>query len=420
MTSPADSALRSIAGAQWLDWPETRQVFSALMADGDEVRAVGGAVRDTLLSRTVRDVDLATPAPPERVAELANKAGLKVVLTGIDHGTVTVLAGQRPFEVTTLRKDVETYGRQADVAYTDDWSEDARRRDFTINALYAGADGTLYDPLGVIDDIAARKLRFIGEARERVREDYLRILRFFRFHAELELDGFDAEGLSACVRERDGLAHLSSERVAAELSRLLQAPGAVQSIEKMFSYGLLVDVIGCVPQLERFRNLVKIEAELDQPADPILRLAALALWTSSDVSRLFERLRLSNADKAKLEAASDYRGISADTYDSDVMWALYRQGRDDFTSAALLAWAATGAPPGDPLWRGMIAKVSELEVPVFPVNGADIIKIGVAEGPAVGELLKALEVHWMATGFEAEKKELLDVAKELSAQATQS
>jgi len=412
------SQLPSIAKAEWLHWPATKQVFAALTGGDDTVRAVGGAVRDALLGREVQDVDLATTAPPETVQKRAQAVGLKVVPTGIDHGTVTVIADGRPFEVTTLRRDVETYGRHAKVSFTDNWHEDASRRDFTINALYADADGVVFDPLSAIDDVMARKLRFIGDARARVREDYLRILRFFRFSAELESNEFDEESLNACVQEREGLDELSSERVQSELLRLMRAPGASHALGAMFEYGLLVQILGSVPQLERFSNLSDIEIELELDPDPVLRLAALSLWTPDDACRLFDRLRLSNADRSKLEAASEFRSIVADIYDGDIIWGLYRRGRDDFMSAALLAWAASGAPPGDPLWRGMIARISELGIPDFPVNGDDIVALGVAEGPTVGELLNALEVHWMASGFNAGKDELLEVARELSAGAS--
>ena len=417
MSSKPSTELPAISSAEWLNWPETQKVFEAIGGGTDALRAVGGAVRDALLGREVKDVDLATPMLPEDVQQRAEAAGLKVVPTGIEHGTVTVIVDGRPFEITTLRKDVETFGRHAKVTFTDDWHEDASRRDFTINALYADANGVLFDPLDAIDDVMGRRLRFIGDARARVQEDYLRILRFFRFSAELNSDKFDETSLRACIQERAGLKKLSSERVQAELLRLLRAPGASRALGAMFDYGLLVGVLGSVPQLKRYDCLVAIEAELQLEPDAILRLAALALWTPFDAERLFDLLRLSNADKSKLEAAAEFGSIVADIYDGDILWGLYQRGRDDFMSAALLAWAATGAPPGDPLWRGMIARISELEIPEFPVSGADIMDIGVTEGPAVGELLNALEVHWMASGFEVSKRDLLEFARELKPDA---
>jgi len=218
--------LPSLKDAAWLEREETQAVFDALQAHGIETRAVGGAVRNTLLGLTVTEVDLATTAVPEEVMALAAKAGLKAVPTGIDHGTVTLVASGVPFEVTTLRRDVETFGRHARIAYTKDWEEDARRRDFTLNALYADRDGRVFDPLGGYADLRAGQVRFIGDAEERIKEDYLRILRFFRFHAYYGKGPLDPAGLAAAVRLRGGLDQLSAERVAAELRRILIAPQA--------------------------------------------------------------------------------------------------------------------------------------------------------------------------------------------------
>ena len=250
----------SLKDAAWLQQSETKRVFAALAAPGIETRAVGGAVRDTLLGLPVSEVDLATTALPEKVIALARGADLKAVPTGIEHGTVTLVAGGVPFEVTTLRRDVETFGRHATVAFTEDWEEDARRRDFTLNALYAGSDGELFDPLGGYADLVAGRVRFIGDAEARIKEDYLRILRFFRFNAYYGKGAFDAEGLAACVRLRDGLDLLSAERVAGELRQLLVAPQAVRAVEALFDYGLLTQLLGGVPRLMRFERLVAAEA----------------------------------------------------------------------------------------------------------------------------------------------------------------
>ncbi|MEM7192501.1 MAG: CCA tRNA nucleotidyltransferase, partial [Pseudomonadota bacterium] len=219
---PTENAgLPSLKAAPWLRRPETVRVFAALCGDDGATRAVGGAVRDCLLGRPVYDVDLATTLHPDEVIARARGANLKAVPTGIAHGTVTVVADGVPFEVTTLRRDVETFGRKAKVAFTEDWAEDAARRDFTLNALYAGPDGTVFDPLGGYGDLMAGRVRFIGDAAMRIKEDYLRILRFFRFNASYGKGAFDPVGLSACVRERAGLRRLSAERIASELKRLL-------------------------------------------------------------------------------------------------------------------------------------------------------------------------------------------------------
>ncbi len=262
----------SLQGAAWLERPETKAVFAALGRDGAETRAVGGAVRNALLGLPVTEIDLATTALPEQVLELAGKAGMKAVPTGIDHGTITVIAGKTPFEVTTLRRDVETFGRHARIAYTTSWEEDAKRRDFTLNALYAGEDGTLFDPLGGFADLVAGRVRFIGEAEDRIKEDYLRILRFFRFHAYYGKGDMDEAGLHASVKLRAGLAKLSAERIGGELKRLLVAPRASLAVEALYDYGLLTELLGGVPRLNRFERLTAIEQANAVAADASLRL----------------------------------------------------------------------------------------------------------------------------------------------------
>ena len=290
----------SLKDAEWLKRPETGRVFAALAAPGVETRAVGGAVRDTLLGLKVTEIDLATTALPEQVMTLARKAGLKAVPTGIEHGTVTVIADGVPFEVTTLRRDVETFGRHATIAFTEDWEEDARRRDFTINALYAGSDGTVFDPLSGYADLVAGRVRFIGDAEARIKEDYLRILRFFRFNAYYGKGPLDPDGLQAAVKLRGGIDQLSAERVAAELRRLLVAPQAMRAIEALFDYGLLSGLLGSVPRLERLNRVIAIEEALGLVPDAMVRLAALAVFVAEDAERLAARLRLSNAEQAVL------------------------------------------------------------------------------------------------------------------------
>lgn len=408
------SSLSSLAGADWLAWPGVREVFVTISVQGFEIRAVGGAVRDALMSRRVQDVDFATTAPPETVMELARSAGLKVIATGLDHGTVTVVAGDRAFEVTTLRTDVETYGRKAKVAFTDDWLADAGRRDFTINALYADADGTLHDPLGVTGDIDARKIRFIGDARERVSEDYLRILRFFRFNAELGEDEYDSDALHACVSGRGGMRDLSAERVNAELMRLLCARRAARALRKMFDYGLLVQVIGGVAFPGRLKKLIAIETQLGREPDAVLRLGALAAAGVEDAARLAGRLRLSNAAAKRLAAACGHYGIQADMNDAEVSRGLYARGRAGLQDTALLAWTASRDLASNSAWRGLMTRIAEMPVPEFPLQGADIVAMGVSQGPAVGEILGQLESRWLADGLTLSRAELMALARGLA------
>ncbi len=410
----ATRKLPSLAGAQWLAWPGATSVFAVLGAQGNTVRVVGGAVRDALLSRPVHEVDFATTARPEAVMALARDAGLKVIPTGLDHGTVTLVAGGRSFEVTTLRKDVETYGRRAKVAFTDDWLADARRRDFTINALYADGDGTLHDPLGVIGDIAARYIHFIGDPHERIREDYLRILRFFRFHAELGGKEFDASALRACVELRGGLDSLSPERVQGELMRLLCAEDAARALRKMFDYGLLVQLLAGVVSLDRLENLIAIEAHLGIEPDAVLQLAALSVTGGEDAERLAQRLRLATADKKRLTQASARHGFGVDMGDACLRARLYTMGRPGCRDSALMAWAASRDAPGNRDWHDLMTRIGDLPVPKFPLQGADIVEMGVPRGPAVGDILGETETRWRTGDFAATRAQLLDIARQLA------
>ncbi|HUU66123.1 MAG TPA: CCA tRNA nucleotidyltransferase [Methyloceanibacter sp.] len=414
--TPRTHAPKSLRDAAWLKRPETCAVFTALSGDGVETRAVGGAVRDALLGLDVTDVDFATTAAPDTVMGLARGAGLKAIPTGIAHGTVTVVADGMSFEVTTLRRDVETYGRHAKVAFTQDWTEDAKRRDFTLNALYADADGTLYDPLGCYEDFAARRVRFIGDARARIKEDYLRILRFFRFNAIYGSGPLDQEGLAACVRARAGLAQLSAERVWAELKRILAAPQAMSGIDALFRYGLLADILGSAPRPGRLVRLIDIEtAQGREPSAP-LRLAALCLFVAEDAPRLAARFKLSNAEQAVLALGASETCDMALPDEDAAKRLLYRLGPDAYASQTLLAWAASGVAADDTEWDRALALPERWQAPSFPLRGADIMALGV-EGPVIGEILRALEAGWLESGFSEEQEVLLAKAKTLVAKA---
>ena len=403
----------SLKGADWLERPETQAIFDALAVGEVETRVVGGAVRNAFLKLPVAEVDLATTATPQEVIALAEKAGLKAVPTGIEHGTVTVIADNTPFEVTTLRRDVETFGRHAQVAFTTDWEEDARRRDFTLNALYAASDGTMFDPLGGYGDLVAGRVRFIGEAGARIAEDYLRILRFFRFNAYYGKGPLDADGLAACVRLRAGLEQLSAERVASELKRILIAPQAVQAIEALFDNGLLTGLLGGVPRLMRFARLVAAEEALGLARDAALRLAALAVFVPEDAERLAARLHLSNAEQALLLlGAADHDGCALPD-ETAARRALYRLGPCKFEAHVLLAAADEGAAPDDRLWRQALRLADRWQVPEFPVRGPDIIALGHVQGPEIGDMLRRLEAEWIASDFTLDREALLARAKQL-------
>jgi tRNA nucleotidyltransferase/poly(A) polymerase len=404
----------SLAGAEWLKRRETSAVFGALQGDSLETRVVGGAVRNALLGLPVTEIDLATTAEPERVMALAEEAGLKAVPTGIAHGTVTVIADDLPFEVTTLRRDVEAFGRHAKIAYTTSWEEDAKRRDFTLNALYADRDGKVFDPLGGYDDLAAGRVRFIGDAEARIKEDFLRILRFFRFHAYYGKGDMDPEGLHAAVKLRAGLEQLSAERIAGELRRILMAPQAACAVEALYDYGLLTGVLGGVPRLGRFERMVAIEAANGLAPDASLRLAALAVFVEEDVARLVERLRLSNAEQAVLALGAKKGVVAGLPEGTAAKSALYRLG-PSYRHALLLAWVDSGAAPDDAAWRKALVLPERWQAPSLPIDGNDIMALGELKGPEIGELLKVLEQEWIASGFALGRDQLLARARGLIA-----
>src|SRR5882757_937630 len=291
--------------AAWLGDPPLGDLIAVLDRDGEEARVVGGAVRNTLLGEPHGDIDIATTALPSEVIRRTRAAGFKAVPTGIEHGTVTVIAAGQPFEVTTLREDVETYGRHAKVMFGRDWRRDAERRDFTMNALSAARDGTIHDYVGGVEDIAARHVRFIGDAATRIAEDYLRILRFFRFHAAYGEGPPDPEGVAACISGRAGLGELSRERVRMELIKLIAARHAVPALAAMTEAGLLDRVLGGVPLLASCANLIKLEAVLALAPDPIRRLGALAVFVPEDAERMRDRLRLANTEYDRLASIAD-------------------------------------------------------------------------------------------------------------------
>jgi tRNA nucleotidyltransferase/poly(A) polymerase len=404
----------SLKDAEWLKRPETGRVFAALAVPGVETRAVGGAVRDTLLGLKVTEIDLATTALPEQVMTLARKADLKAVPTGIEHGTVTVIADGVPFEVTTLRRDVETFGRHATIAFTENWEEDARRRDFTINALYAGSDGTVFDPLSGYADLVAGRVRFIGDAEARIKEDYLRILRFFRFNAYYGKGPLDPDGLHAAVKLRGGMDQLSAERVAAELRKLLVAPQAMRGIDALFDYGLLSDLLGSVPRLERLNRVVAIEEALALVPDAMVRLAALTVFVAEDAERLAAHLRLSNAEQAVLALGAAEHAETGLPNEAAAKRVLYRLGASAFAADVLIAWADSGAAPDDQSWRAAFGLPQRWQAPSFPLRGSDIMPLGDLEGPEIGAMLRRLEAEWVAGGFALSREELLARASALS------
>ena len=386
------------------------RALEALDSEGEETRLVGGAVRDLALGAKPGDFDLATTATPDIVMKRARKAGFAVVPTGIAHGTVTLVEDGRPIEVTTLREDIETDGRRAVVRFGRDFKLDALRRDFTINALSIGRDGAIHDYCGGLADLAARRVRFIGDARQRIREDYLRVLRFFRFSARYAEGPLDAEGLAASVAEREGLRQLSRERVRSEVLKLIAAPRAVEIVAALSDCGVLGLLFAGVAQPARFARLAAIETAGGVEADATLRLGALGVLVREDAERLRERLRLSNAEFDRLDALARSReashGETAPRSLGDLRTLLFAKGRQGARDAVTMAHVASSAAPDDSGFASAYRFVSDTPSPQLPFAGADVVARGVAPGQRVGMVLKRLQASWIRAGFPREPETL--------------
>ena len=402
--------LAFLKDAAWLREGALARLLGVLGRDGEDARVVGGAVRNALLGEPISEFDIATTAIPEEVIRRATAAGFKPVPTGIEHGTITVVIASRPFEVTTLRQDVETFGRHASVRFGRDWRADAERRDFTMNALSVGADGVVHDYVGGLADLKARRVSFIGDAKKRIAEDYLRILRFFRFHAAYGQGLPDAAGLAACIAARAGLGQLSRERVRMELLKLLQARHATPALAAMVESGLLVSVLGGVPDLAGFENMAKVEAAAGVQADAVQRLGALGARIAEDAERLWQRLRLSNVEHGRLASMAEswWRISPADEKGARAL--LYRLGPERFVDRVLLAWARSPATAHDPAWRALATLPGHWAAPVFPLKAADFVKRGVQQGPALGAALHEAETAWIAADFPADQEAIAAIA----------
>ena len=405
---------RKLGDANWLTAGPLTRLLGVLDCDGEEARVVGGAVRNSLLGMPIAEVDVATTAVPEEVVKRVTGAGFRPVPTGIEHGTVTVVIDKQPFEVTTLRKDIETYGRHAKVEFGRDWKADAERRDFTINALSATRDGAVYDYTGGLDDLAHRRVRFIGDPAKRIAEDYLRILRFFRFHAAYGTsDHPDAIGLAACIAGRNGLDQLSRERVRMEMLKLVVAPHAVPTLISMTDAGLLLRVLGGVSYLASFENMAKVEAAIGTEPNAVRRLGALAVAVPEDAERLWQRLRLANNEYERLASMGEGWGRISPLYGEKAAKALlYRLRPQQFADRVLLGWARSQATAHDADWRGLATLPQRWTAPVFPLKAADFMKRGVAQGPALGAALAAAEQAWIMAGFPDNASALDAIASE--------
>ena len=434
--------------APWMTAPATRAVIHALTAEGADVRFVGGCVRDALLGRESDDIDIGTPDPPERVLALLEGAGIetRTVPRGIEHGTVTALAGGERYEITTLRRDERTDGRHAEVAFTDSWREDAARRDFTINAMSATPDGAIYDYFGGREDLTAGHVRFVGDPATRIAEDHLRILRFFRFYAWYGKGKPDTDALEACAAAAHMLPSLSGERIQTEMLKLLSAEDPLPALHAMQSAGVLTVLLPEAQDTERLARLVEIERRVGD-AEPFRRLAAL-IDGAAAAKTVAERWCLSADDRARLAALVadkvDPKAFAVDASPATFHFhippvevthrtapinpgldcrgqrrLLYRLGAEFFSEKVLDAWSAEGGDEHEAAWRTMLETADRWEAPTLPVQGADVLARGILEGPEVGHLLTAIEDWWIERDFVPDRAALLEKLDALVAESSE-
>ncbi|WP_375415103.1 CCA tRNA nucleotidyltransferase [uncultured Bradyrhizobium sp.] len=401
---------RVLHDAPWLSSGPAMRVLELLNGDGEEARVVGGAVRNALLRIPAGDIDIATTALPEEVVRRSKVVGIKSVPTGIGHGTVTLVVDGQPFEITTLRQDIETFGRKAKVAFGRDWVGDAQRRDFTINGLSVSSDGTVHDYVGGLQDIAARRVRFIGYPDRRIAEDYLRILRFFRMHAAFGAGHPDHVGYLACIRGRAGLATLSAERVRMEILKLVVAKGAVDAVVAMEDGGLLLSILGGVAYRGPFANMIAAERDLGQKPNATLRLGALGVATTEDARRLAIRLRLTNGETKALDSMGHRWWRLAGMDQATARRRLYRLGAARYRDRLMLAWARAGVDADPAPWRELATLPERWSAPKFPLKAADFVARGISQGPALGHVLTLAEDAWLAADFPLQESALTAIA----------
>jgi poly(A) polymerase len=400
--------VEKITPQPWMNAPETLAVIQALTKEGAEARFVGGCVRDAVLNRAVKDIDIATPLVPEEAMRLLEAGGLKVVPTGIAHGTVTAVSAHRPYEITTLRRDVATDGRHAKVAFTDDWQADAARRDFTMNALSCRPTGEVYDYFGGLKDLRQGRVLFVGDATARIREDVLRLLRFYRFVAHYGRGQPDANARAACRAMVDQLPTLSAERLRDETLKLLTAPSPHDVLVLMHNDKVLAAYLPEAIDIARLSRLVTIERRWDErvrAGDPVRRLAIL-LREPAMAGPVATRLRFSNKDRDRLEALRAPVAFTPPMDERAIRRDCYRLGPELLIDRTLLYWAVQGNPDNVALER--ILDVVETWEPVsLPVKGDDVLALGVPTGEAVGSLLRLIEDWWIERDFKPSREETL-------------
>jgi len=402
---PGDAPVRQIALPDWAARPAVRHLLDVLSEGRQGPRFVGGCVRDSLVGRRVKDVDLATLLPPEAVLKRLKAAGIGAVPTGLAHGTVTALLNHKPYEITTLRRDEETFGRHARVAFTEDWREDAARRDLTMNALSLDPDGRLYDYFGGLDDLDAGKVRFIGAAAQRIAEDYLRILRFFRFHASYGGGPLDPEGLAAAARLAGGLEQISAERKRDEFLKTLAVPTPLRVLSAMAEHGIAAHILPPPLDLTRLAALLRLAPQ----SDALLRLAALLGESARDAGRVAELLRLSKRQEARLgRLLKAIDGDEALVTPLARRRRLFHQGAEALRDAAALQAAAGRI--GVATLTSARAEAGAWRQRPLPIGGTELLDLGIAGGPAMGAVFRRLQEAWIVSDFSLPKADLLRLA----------
>ncbi len=410
--------LELLRNAQWLKRPSVQQAFALLDGAQGKTKAVGGIVRNTILDEPTGDVDMATTLSPQDVLERAEEAGVKAIPTGLEHGTVTLVIEGETIEVTSLRKDIKTNGRHAVVEFGGDWKDDAKRRDFTFNALYLGPDGELLDPLDGLQDCINREVRFIGDAKQRIKEDYLRILRFYRFFALYGSGRPDADGLKATVAGRSGLDQLSPERIWQETKRILGAPDPSRSLLWMRTTGVLALILpeGEKWGIDAIHGLIAAEGQLGWTIDPMLRLKSILPPMAERMTDLGKRLRLSNAEADQLQKWAMVEGISSEMTDHQLKARIYWGDQPAIIAGLQLSLANMRQKSAESLeateksasYSRLLKTAQTWNHPEFPVKGQDLLDLGQDAGPALGEKLRSLEMRWVESGFSVERSKLLD------------
>ena len=397
------------ANHAWMRAGPTRAVIDAL---GGNARFVGGCVRNALIGEAVGDIDIATPLRPADVMQRLQAAGIEAIPTGIEHGTITAISSGKPYEITTLRRDVSTDGRRAVVAFTSDWVEDAQRRDFTMNALYASADGEIADYVGGAADLTYGRVRFVGDPVTRIREDYLRILRLFRFHAWYGKGELDGGALKASASEKSGLAKLSGERIAKEMLRLLEAENPAPVLRVMAASGILAEIFPMAVNVARLEKLTAVDAQNFFAPDPVLRLATLLPDDAAAARAIAERWKLSNADRVRLEEVLGGREkIVSYLSIREVRKLLYLLGPKAFKDRVFLRWGEDPKDSNSVQWRALLALADAWVRPDFPLTGRDVMAAGVPEGPLVGRVLSEVESWWIDADFTEDEFSLAERLK---------